>query len=274
MSEAGNLCPRPDVLVALEEDVLPAALAESVRRHVAACAVCAQLQRDLRDDSLAQPTLANVEKVRAKIFGAPPARRFRVTHYAGLAIAAGALLCILLVTRDRNAGQGVRVSPAPVQVKIKPPAVPAAVPRSYRLALHPAPLRLPLTAMVLRGQEEDRADEYWKQLGAALDPYRAARYPEAVSKLAALAQKSPKTVEPPFYEGVAQLLAGDANAALPRLERARQIGGEALNADIRWYLAVALERTDNWMAAVPLLSELCRADNPYRQQACQAASLK
>lgn len=274
MSEAGNLCPRPDLLVALEEDVLPAALAESVRRHVAACAVCTQLQKDLRDDSLAQPTLANVEKVRAKVFAAPPAHRFRATHYAGLAIAAGALLCILFVTRDRHTGQGVRVSTAPVQARIEPPALPPAVPRSYRLALQPAPLRLPLTAMVLRGQQEDRADDYWKQLGAALDPYRAGRYPEAISKLTALAQRFPKAVEPPFYEGVAQLLAGDANAALPRLERAREIGGEALNADIRWYRAVAFERTANWMAAVPLLSELCRADNPYRQQACQAASLK
>jgi hypothetical protein len=259
-------CPRPELLLACAEGVLPEELALPVREHLRVCRLCAQLQQDLHDSPLAEPSLAEVERLGQRVFGVAKPRSYGGYWAAGAA--AAAVLCVF----------ALRESPAPATMPpaAKPPVAPvaAAIPvarPSYRLPLAPAPLRLPFAAaLVLRGQAQQTPAAYLKALGQALEPYRAGRYPEAARALAELAGQNPQAVEPLFYEGVARLMAGDAAGALPLLERSQKTGGEALNDDIAWYIAVALERTGDWARAAAQLGEVCRSESPYREAACRA----
>ena len=141
----------------------------------------------------------------------------------------------------------------------------------YRVRIEPAPLKLPFAAaLVLRGQPGGASEPYLRELGAALEPYRASQYAEAARRLAELGRKFPDAVEPPFYEGVAKLLLEDTAGAVAALENARRIGGEALNDDIAWYLAAARERAGEWDRAVLLLRPLCQSESVHRKAACQA----
>ena len=248
-------CPRPDMLVVVDEGVLPDATAIEIRDHIAGCAVCKQLQKDLRDSSLAEPTLEELTRVRKRVLGgARPASR--ILRY--VAVAAAALLAV--------GGFYVARHPEPKAPAIVAVSKPAAV---YRLKLAAAPLRLPFaTALLLRGNEESGNQKYLAELGDALKPYREARYKEASDALAALGANYPKAVEPVFYQGVSRLFLDDSAGALVLLEQARKIGGEALNDDILWYLAVARERNGDWSGGSALLEKLCRNEGAYRADAC------
>lgn len=248
--------PLPDRLCALDENVLPPEMEREIREHLAACRVCARLREDLRHPALSEPTLADLASLRKRVLpGAAP----RVSRWwMAAAAAVAAVAASLYFTQPAPA-------PHPLPVAQAPPPV-------FRLPLEPAPLRLPLaSAVTIRGQREQQVQKYLEQLGAALTPYRAGKYGEAGVELERLAAEYPKAVEPPFYRGVAFLLAGDASAALGWLRKARAIGGEALDDDISWYLAIALERTGSWPQARPLLEALCRSEGPYRQSACEGA---
>lgn len=253
-------CPAPDMLVAYGEGVLPGDMETSVGEHLASCRVCARLREDLRESPIAEPTLAELDRLRQRMPArtAPP-RRIRIAAVGAIAAAlvAGVYFWPESTQPDRQVAATVPPEPKPV----------------YKLDVKPAPLRLPLaTALVLRGEAASpkKEDAFLKQLGEALEPYRAGRYTDAAQRLHALAQQYPRAVEPPFYEGVARLLAGDSNGALPSLEAARSIGGEALDDDISWYLAAAHERNRDWERAAPLLGKLCTAEGQYREAACQA----
>lgn len=251
-------CPPPDALVAYGEGVLPETVETAVGEHVASCAVCARLRIDLRESPLAEPTLAELNRFRKRERSGP-----RKTVGIAAAGAIAAALAAGVYFRPES-----RPSPTPIAATApKQPGAPA-----YRLAVEPAPLRLPFAmALILRGQSAPPRDGvYLKRLGEALDPYRAGQYDEAARRLAALARQYPRAVEPPFYEGVSLLLTGGAKAALSRLEAARAIGGEALGDDIDWYLAAARERNGNWEAAAALLKKQCAAEGPHRDAACKA----
>lgn len=263
-------CPRPDLLVAFDEGVLPESLATGVRAHLEHCQLCAQLRNDLREEVFAEPTLAEVAEVRHRVFAG---RKPEKAHWRRWAVAAAA---VVLVSVGALYWQRTRLpeqqAAAPVSPS-KPPVAPAQ--QSFRLALESAPLRLPFaTALVVRGETGPVSAKYLKDLGAALEPYRARRFAEAAQALAALRTRYPAAVEAPFYEGVSLLLDGNAARAAAALHAAQAIGGEALNDDIAWYLAVAHEHCGDWTAAEPLLKRLCAAEGVHRQAACAAIEHK
>lgn len=259
MNPVSRTCPNPDLLLAFDEGVLPVALSRQVEEHLRHCVICARLKSDLGETVIAEPTLAQLDKVRAGVFGNAKRRPFAV---AFAAVAAAAILVVgSLLWRPARP-----TPPQPVMTEAPRSPAPA-----YRLALESAPLRLPLaTALLLRGKADTGAQAYLRELGRVLEPYRAGRYSEAAQSLAALRTAYPKAVEPPFYEGVARLLANDAAASVEALEQARRIDGEALHDDILWYLAVARERTADWPAAAALLTALCKNEGAYRKAACAA----
>ena len=254
-------CPRPDMLIVVDEDVLSDARAAEIRDHITGCAVCKQLQQDLRDSPLAEPTLEELTRVRKRVLvGAQPASRI----FRYVAVSAAALLAVGGVYLVRHSEPQ---EPAVVAVSQPAPA--------YRLKLAPAPLRLPFAAvLLLRGKEESGNQKYLAELGDALKPYREAHYKEASEALAGLGERYPKAVEPLFYRGVSRLLLDDAAGALGLLEQARKIGGEALNDDILWYLAVARERTGNWSESSALLKALCSNEGANRADACSGLNPK
>jgi len=251
-----NRCPAPDLLLAAEQGVLSEETTRRVRQHTEGCGFCLQLLRDLHAPGLCEPSLAELERVRRKVFG----YRSRTRHAAWAAcLLAAAGLGVWVTTRNGAAPE--------TSQSASPASLPAVV--EYRLPLAPAPLRLSLDeALVFRGRQKAAPTVYLEQLGEALAPYRAGDYRTASMRLGALASHYPRAVEPAFYLGVSRLMAGDARAALTALEKAREIGGEALDDDITWYLAVAHERNGEWQASIPLLSTLCKAEGPYHQAAC------
>ena len=256
-------CPGPDMLLAAEEGVLPEETSVRVREHVDSCAICLQMQRDLRSPALSEPTLAQLARVRRRVFGLSPRRSWYAACAACLLAAAG-----LGVWMKIGNGPAPSASRATVEA-------PAPGRAQFRLSLEPAPLRLRLEdALVFRGQPAQVATSYLKQLGDALTPYRAGDYRAASERLGALAARYPRAVEPVFYLGVSRLLLGDTRNALTALKEARKIGGEALDDDIAWYLSVAHERSGAWEASIPLLAGLCKADGPYRQAACSEIGRK
>ncbi|MBI4909296.1 MAG: hypothetical protein HY820_37100 [Acidobacteria bacterium] len=255
-------CPRPDLLVALEEGVLPETLATPVRSHLEHCHLCTHLRDDLIDAAFAEPTLAETAAVRQRVFG--PRRPNPAFRWAGVVAAAAALIFVLVhwQSAEKPGPQVARqTSTRAEEARPKPP---------YRLTLEPAPLRLPFAAVVIRGSSAALSASYLKELGGALDPYRAGNFDESSQRMAALRQKYPQAVEPAFYQGVSELLRNDAGHAMEPLQAARKIGGEALNDDIDWYLAIAHERNGNWSSAEPLLAKLCKSEGHYRNSACAA----
>jgi len=257
MSKHSVSCPSPDLLVALDEGVLPETLAATVAEHLNTCAICTALRRDLTGDDFATPTAAELTRVRTRVF---PRRAFARI----LAIAAAVIIVISVYAWRSKPQQALPERREVAERKVSP---------AYRLALAPAPLRLPFAkAMVLRGKGESNSQDYLKELGKALTPYRAGSYAEAASQLAELRGRYPKAVEPPFYQGVALLLAGESSKALDPLSAAQSIGGEALNDDIAWYLAVAYERNAAWEKADALLRSLCGSEGVHREAACTATA--
>jgi len=252
--------PPPEVLIAVEEDVLPEGAAVQIRLHLEGCAYCRRLRDDLRASGALEPSLADLARLRKRVTGTKPPARLARWAAVG-AVAAAAAVALL-----------VRQPAAPPPQIARQPIPP---PTEYRLTVEPAPLRLPLeVAVVLRGSPPSAEPPYLRDLGAALAPYRKGQYSEAVGQLRRLSERYPRAVEPVFYFGVSKLLSGDAGGAVPPLEAARAIGGGALNDDIRWYLAAAYERTGAWPKAAVLLGELCREEGAYQQRACQGARPK
>ncbi len=251
-------CPGPDLLIVLEEGVLPEKLAAELRTHLTTCAICRQLQADLCDNVLLEPTLEEAASLRHRVLPHPsPRPQLAQFKWLGAAAAAIAIVSILYLAWPRP-------RPEPVQIAIAKPPV-------YQLTLSRAPLRLPLSStMVMRGQSTSGNTAYLNSLGTALKLYFQANYTESILQLSELAKLYPQAVEPPFYEGVAQLLLGNPLASIKPLEQAQGIGGEALNDDIAWYLAIARERSSRWPDAIKLLSPLCANDGPYRSAACAA----
>lgn len=257
MSKRNASCPSPDVLVALDEGVLPDGLRNAVQEHLSGCPICQTLQQDLQHPMFAEPAAAELNNIRTRLF----ARRWSVGKL--LATAAGVILVVSLYPW---LFQPSGVPPQEKALISESKAAP-----SYRLAIEAAPLRLPFsTAMVLRGKGESTSQDYLQELGKALGPYRSEAYADAAVQLGELRARYPKAVEAPFYQGVARLLAGDFKGALEPLEAARAIGGEALNDDIAWYLAAAHERNGEWLKTVRFLESLCGAEGVHRVAACSA----
>jgi hypothetical protein len=214
------------------------------------------------DPVFSEPTVGGLNRVRERVFERTAARP-RAFRIAAAAAAVVSVFAIYL-WRERPVQQA---APQPSVAQKK------AIERD-RLTLKAAPLRLPFAAaIVLRGKDNRVSEAYLKELGRALEPYRSSKYAEAVPALSALRRGYPKAVEPPFYEGVARLLMGDVNGSLAALATAQAIGGEALNDDIDWYLAIAHERSGHWEKAVVFLRTLCAMEGVHREEACAAQGL-
>jgi cytochrome c-type biogenesis protein CcmH/NrfG len=83
-----------------------------------------------------------------------------------------------------------------------------------------------------------------------------------------IAQKHPNAPEPFFYLGVSHLFLGEADQAVPALQKARELDSEALNRDIAWYLGIAEFRRQKSEAAEAEFRRLCDEPGAHRDNAC------
>lgn len=224
---------------------------DAVSRHVATCADCSAIYQSLRQ----------LEKeARAFDAGVPvgdtPARASWPAWYAAaaaIALLAGGLLMYRQMTPPSEAVHSTR-APQPVmtlaRIEVTPPEVQLSAER----------------ALATRGAGDQQA--FLEAFGKAIEPYRSARYAEAAAALLQVADAYPAAYEPRFYHGVSSLLAGDAAAAIAAFERVRPLAPPALQDQIMYLRAAALQRNGDDTAARAALASLCGGSGDYRDRAC------
>ena len=143
---------------------------------------------------------------------------------------------------------------------------------------HPPTQSPPVPAFVLPLEKLDRRtppgvvvrgeDAFESELGAALVPYEAGDLEAAAARLEALARRHPDAASPRLYLGVVDLLRGRPGEAARSLEGAEPLARTFWGPSVRWYLAVARERSGG-DAQAPLRA-LCAVEGEYRARACAA----
>jgi len=257
-------CPPPELLLAARAGVLPEASGAAVAAHLASCPSCRALGEDLADEELSKLTAREQERIRARVLaeagvrGAAGWRWFwrpvPVAAMAALVVAAGAWIYVSRPA-DRT---GVAVEQAVVRL----PEV---------LRLEKPVVRLPAAAaLIWRGEGAPAQEEFLKELGAALEPYRAGDCREAASRLEALSQKYPKSAEAHFYLGVCRLLLERNQEAAAALEAARRLAEGPLAQDAAWYLGIAWLRAGRTAQGASEFKELCAGAGEYQARACAA----
>lgn len=259
-------CPSPDLLLALEQGVLPAKVAVPIVAHLKSCRICDGLTSDLGQLSLSEPTLVEVQRLRQrvlhKIGGNPQSARLS-------AIAASLLILASITAYWERHARETDSRPAVAQTS------PAPEPVTYRLPLRKAPLRPRMvSALAPRKTALPESAGYRRAMGEALAPYQSDDFVEAARRLESLAARYPTYVEPLFYLAVTQLLSGEPARARTTLKLAQHIATPPLSDDIEWYLAISQERLENFSEARPHLRHLCNNQTRYRQLACDALRSK
>jgi hypothetical protein len=238
--------------------------------HIVACAECALVYR----------AVAHVRRGAAEIDDGAGTRSSR-GWWRGLA-AAAAIAAVVggsawWMTRpppaDGRAASGGTViapqpAPAPRSGEPAPPASNSAEPVEWARLLGAPEIRLPTSlALTMRGGGGD-APAFLVAFGAAIAPYRAGRFSEAETALAALTAQRPDVVETWFYLGVSRLFSQSPATAVEPLRRARS--SEVVGDEARWFEAVALQHAGRVADARMALSALCAAPGPNRTRSCDA----
>jgi hypothetical protein len=208
---------------ALAMGEMPAAARDTAMDHIVSCAACSTTYRALRD--LEQG---------ASALDAPivPRATERPAYTKWYALAATLAVIVIGATTYRMAGPPGTTDPPP-QASQRPTPT-----RQPRPAIAKAEVRVSAErSLRVRGAQGD--GQFLDDFATAIVPYREDRFAEAARTLADLAAKYPDASEPPFYQGVALLLSGNAAAAVAPLTRAETLAPPSLKPDILRYLAEA-----------------------------------
>lgn len=268
-------CPRPEVLLASQEGVLPEDGARKVSAHVAKCSFCQILLKDLATEELAGATVQEEKRVRERVLaGAKPETKkasapgglFSMWFWKALPVGALAAVAIALFVWVR-----LHQTPSPVS---SPVAVmqPAPKPDPAKvLQWEKLPIKLQAQSVLIwRGSPRNTQEKYASELTAALTFYRDDKFAEASERLAEVAKEFPKGVEGQLYFGISELkLEQNADAIAPLLA-AQKLGPEQYRDDATWYLALAYLRTGEVQSGRVELQKLCSGKSGYAPRACSA----
>lgn len=278
-----SACPPLHLLRAGLADALPGDLQSALTIHIDGCAACRMLQEGLRE--LPPPAEASAEEMRRILQrvrsapGAEPRRRAGIATWLAWRPATAATA--LLVAAAAGAwylsapANPLPVSPgAPNPAQAAGPQATADRPLPQPLpprgpAIDKPPVRMSLAVLTWRGEGED-TQRLMAAIAPAFDAYRADRFAEAAALLEQLGPVYPDAVEIPFYLGVSRLLMGDAAGATTALESAVPVADRTFEADVSWYLGIALARAGRDAEARARFSGLCRGASEYRARACAA----
>ena len=244
----GDGCPPPDRIWDGARGHLSPPEIAALTDHIVVCGACAAAWREAMSFGGAMP--------------ASPASRpmWWWAAAASVVIAAGAAT----IWWSRT-GPGV-ASPPRVESTLPPVTAPV-----LRIAVEAPAVRVSAARGLLwRGQPDGQA--FLEELAAALDPYRAGRFAEAMAPLQRLASARPDATEPWFYLGASALMAGRAVDAIPALEAARRLADPAFADEAAWLLAAALERSGRRDDARRELQTMCAGAGTYRARACDVVT--
>lgn len=206
----------------------------------------------------------------------PAASSWALGRWAGLAAAAVVVLAVATSwprgdsTPQEPATPSVApsTSAAAPSVEAVPPAAAPALRDWAALPEAPAVMLPASLALTVRGASTDR-DTFLAAFGPAIAPYREGRYADAVAALEPVSRRFADVAEVWFYLGVSRLLAGDAAAAAPALQRASE--SDAVGAQAVWLRIVALERAGRADEATATLRATCAAAEVDAHRAACAA---
>lgn len=187
----------------------------------------------------------------------------RLGFLAGLVLAAGVGAWWVVRAADPQ-----WTAPASAPAARVPPASATPGPPAWA-ALDPVPevrLPAPLAPNASAARTAGHVT-FLRAFDAAVRPYRAGRYGDAVPALQRLTAAFPDAPEGWFYLGAARLFAGAGDAAEAF---ARATTSPAVGDDARWLRAVALARGGELGAAQELLTALCHGTGPFTARACDA----
>lgn len=254
--------PPLDLLRAAQHDVLPGGLQEEVSEHLRGNAWSRALVEGLDGgteviDPEAEARLLK-RITRASRPTATAGRPWLRLTLAGCGIAVATLAVMLrpLPTPAPN-----RATPPPASTATAAPPTAAApltppVPPSVAVAFEKAEVRVSLALMTWRGTSVD-SNPMLTAFKPAFDAYRAGDYPRAAAAFAGLARVYPEAVEPPFYQGVSLMLAGDFTGAVAPLASALRTSDDTFAIEAGWYLSVAELRLGRTGTASARIRGLC-----------------
>ena len=261
-------CPHPDLLLARSSEVLDAEVRERVARHLADCAHCSRLARDLEDVRVEDSEPAIEERVLSRVIVRPRVSGGRwIGMVAGIAVALG-------VTASWWA-RSVRAPEMTVATTSERAAEPAASANVVPLwSIEPLEVRLPLSSLgPSRGGQE--GSDATAPLVDALDAYRRGDYIAAIAGLEKVTRDQPHNADASLYLGVSYVMTGRAADAVAPLERALERAAADRKPEIAWYLATAEQRAGRDQASRARLAVLCSEGSPFQSRACAArAALK
>ena len=256
-------CPPLAILLAYGEGVLPEEGETEIGGHVAGCAVCQLLLKDM--SSVEAPGWTGVERSRIRSRMVAGGVRFDngLRRYGWMAVAACLLLAVGLAGRWMKHQTVEQQAAVPVAPMVSAPKT---------VDLEVAKLEPPVLQpqLVMRGapSKEPGAND----LAPAFALYEKNDYQGAAHRFALLAKEFPKSDIPMLYLGVSQLLDGDNAGALGSLAQADARAAHSRKDAASWYHAVAAVRMHSADAA-PMLRTLCKRDaSSYANQACAAAA--
>ena len=268
-------CPRPEVLLASQEGVLPEEAAQKVSAHVAKCGFCQILLKDMAGESLAGATVEDQERVRERIRSAAkpdtkkaaaPGGLFSIWFWKALPVGALAAAVIALFVWARLHLTSSTVTPPVAVVQPGPKPDPAKV-----LEWEKLPIKLQAQSILIwRGNRRNAQEKYASELTAALTFYRDDHFREAVGQLGKVTQDFPKGVEGQLYLGISQLKLQQNTDAIVPLQVAQKLGPEQYRDDATWYLALAYLRTGEVQSGRAELQKLCVGKSGYAARACAA----
>jgi tetratricopeptide (TPR) repeat protein len=270
-------CPKPAVLQAAQSGVLPVEAGDMVRDHMAACAACTALARDLSnmdEAPLAAKEQARIwDRIRAGIAAeesalktAAPRSGWRALLFRPVPVAILAAAVILAVIGGRLLHQPRPRPTAALGPARQPEAV--APPDSTAFRLDKPPVMLPASALLVWRGAAEAGSAQDKELREALIPYAADQYAEAARRLESLTKEDPRLETAHFYLGICRLFLERNDDAAASLKAARGLAHPLLADEADWYLALAYHRTGRNGEARPLLEKLCHATGKNSGKAC------
>jgi hypothetical protein len=269
-------CPRPEVILASREGVLPEEAARKVSAHVAKCGFCQILLKDMADESLIGATVEDEKRVRERILTAAkpetkkasaPGGLFSIWFWKALPVGALAAAAIALFVWARLHQTSSTVTPPVAVVQPASKLDPAKV-----LEWEKLPIKLQAQSILIwRGNPRNAQEKYASELTSALAYYRDDKFPEATERLGKVAKDFPKGVEGQLYLGISELkLEQNADAIAPLLA-AQKLGPEQYRDDATWFLALAYLRAGDVQSGRAELQKLCGGTSDYATRACAAS---
>ena len=239
-------CPEPDpesqVLRYLRSD-LPAEERDALEVHLLECDACSELMETAR---LAREVLAEARAPR------------RPWVWGSLAAGLAAALFVIVVLRPRPVAVAPSSPPPDPPPTASARAVPAAV--IAELSRVDPPVYVPLT---LRAEAPPSDPRFVKAMGH----YARGEHAAAAALLRDVTRAHPRSGEASFFLGVSALLSGDAEGALPALDRAAELGQAPYAEAAPFFAAKADLRTGRLASARARLGALAAGHGDFATEA-------